>query len=376
MKINKKQQPRFKTLTRNIQREASLTPWQIVLCQAREVQDPKRKIWGNCSAFSKQDDSHSGNELVKGKNIFPLSAGIKDFTTAVKQQVGCGAAVSERLACWPLTKANRVQSRMGHFQSFTCGNCAGRCRWLAGFLGDFQFPPSLYSGAAPFSPRSHSSALKTSFLNELQVNNLGHVHSRAVELRTPAVLVKWRYGRPNTIRKKQDVSTFDRGQITEASRMGHAISHVVQALEPVSRVRREFKSSVKTPAARSNCHGVQCIINSGRHWLARLVTLDRQTTTQHHSLIQRWTTATCVQPCLLELSPSYESPHHYPLPRPRAAKQRLAEPTPREPPRVDAQKQKSCGSRGAILTHLAACRKPLDEVCKQQAGLKMPRHVV
>ncbi|KAJ8889321.1 hypothetical protein PR048_008820 [Dryococelus australis] len=52
-----------------------------------------------------------------------------------------GAAVAERLACSPPTKANRI---------FPSGNRAGRCGWSAGFLGDLPSP--LHSGAAPFSP--------------------------------------------------------------------------------------------------------------------------------------------------------------------------------------------------------------------------------
>ncbi|KAJ8895759.1 hypothetical protein PR048_001097 [Dryococelus australis] len=34
---------------------------------------------------------------------------------------------------------------------FACGNRTGRCRWLAGFLGELPLPPHLYSGAAPYS---------------------------------------------------------------------------------------------------------------------------------------------------------------------------------------------------------------------------------
>ncbi|KAJ8868911.1 hypothetical protein PR048_030452 [Dryococelus australis] len=67
-----------------------------------------------------------------------------------------GAAVAERLDCSPPTKANRVQSPPpgpGHSHIFTSGDRAGRCRWLAGFLGDLPLPPTLHSGAVPFSPR-------------------------------------------------------------------------------------------------------------------------------------------------------------------------------------------------------------------------------
>ncbi|KAJ8885727.1 hypothetical protein PR048_011925 [Dryococelus australis] len=38
-------------------------------------------------------------------------------------------------------------------QISACGNRAGRCRWLADFLGDFPLPLPFHSGAAPYSPR-------------------------------------------------------------------------------------------------------------------------------------------------------------------------------------------------------------------------------
>ncbi|KAJ8871556.1 hypothetical protein PR048_027880 [Dryococelus australis] len=46
----------------------------------------------------------------------------------------------ERLACSPPTKANRVQSPAGSLPGFRMWES---CRWLAGFLGDFPFPPAL-----------------------------------------------------------------------------------------------------------------------------------------------------------------------------------------------------------------------------------------
>ncbi|KAJ8888359.1 hypothetical protein PR048_007849 [Dryococelus australis] len=58
------------------------------------------------------------------------------------------------------TKANRVQSPASLI--FACGNRAGRCLWSEHSLGDLLFPPPLHSGAAPYSPESPSSALKTS----------------------------------------------------------------------------------------------------------------------------------------------------------------------------------------------------------------------
>ncbi|KAJ8869161.1 hypothetical protein PR048_030729 [Dryococelus australis] len=40
-----------------------------------------------------------------------------------------------------------------HYNIFARGNRAERCHWSAGFLGDLPFPPPLYSGVAPYSPR-------------------------------------------------------------------------------------------------------------------------------------------------------------------------------------------------------------------------------
>ncbi|KAJ8888611.1 hypothetical protein PR048_008103 [Dryococelus australis] len=67
-----------------------------------------------------------------------------------------GAAIAERLARSPPTKANR----------------AGRCRWSAGILEDLPFPPPLHSGAAPYSLQSLSSALKISLLRVKQISLL------------------------------------------------------------------------------------------------------------------------------------------------------------------------------------------------------------
>ncbi|KAJ8888462.1 hypothetical protein PR048_007952 [Dryococelus australis] len=55
-----------------------------------------------------------------------------------------------------------------------CGNCTGRCRWLAGFLGDLPDSPPFHSGAALYSPQSPSSALKTSMLRAVQISSLTH----------------------------------------------------------------------------------------------------------------------------------------------------------------------------------------------------------
>ncbi|KAJ8883137.1 hypothetical protein PR048_014977 [Dryococelus australis] len=56
------------------------------------------------------------------------------------------------------------KSRPDHPLMFVCGHRAGRCRWSAGFFGVPSFVPFFHSGAAPYSPQSPSSALKTSLL--------------------------------------------------------------------------------------------------------------------------------------------------------------------------------------------------------------------
>ncbi|KAJ8873207.1 hypothetical protein PR048_026840 [Dryococelus australis] len=62
------------------------------------------------------------------------------------------AALAQRLAYSPPTKANWVQSLAVSLHDFSCGNRAGRCRWSAGFLVDLPFPPPLNSNTPPFSP--------------------------------------------------------------------------------------------------------------------------------------------------------------------------------------------------------------------------------
>ncbi|KAJ8865939.1 hypothetical protein PR048_033462 [Dryococelus australis] len=88
------------------------------------------------------------------------------------------AAVAEWLACSPPTKAIRVQSPAGTIRIFACGNRTGRCRWSAGLLGDLLFPPPPNSDAAPYSPQSPSSALKTSMLRAVQNSSLTHLQQR------------------------------------------------------------------------------------------------------------------------------------------------------------------------------------------------------
>ncbi|KAJ8866143.1 hypothetical protein PR048_033667 [Dryococelus australis] len=75
----------------------------------------------------------------------------------------------------------------GSLRIFACGNRAGRCRWSVGFLGDLLFNPPFHSGAAPYSPTSPSSALKTPMLRAVQISstNLTWQRRRAGETGDP-----------------------------------------------------------------------------------------------------------------------------------------------------------------------------------------------
>ncbi|KAJ8898440.1 hypothetical protein PR048_003800, partial [Dryococelus australis] len=50
------------------------------------------------------------------------------------------------------TPRSGFNPRPGHSRIFASGNRVGRCRWSAGLIGDISFPPTLHSGAAPYSP--------------------------------------------------------------------------------------------------------------------------------------------------------------------------------------------------------------------------------
>ncbi|KAJ8867577.1 hypothetical protein PR048_031379 [Dryococelus australis] len=75
-----------------------------------------------------------------------------------------GAAVAERLARSPPTIANRVRSPAGSLPEFRKRESCRAMPLVGGvfFLGDLPLPRPMHSGAAPYSPLSPSSALKTS----------------------------------------------------------------------------------------------------------------------------------------------------------------------------------------------------------------------
>ncbi|KAJ8865933.1 hypothetical protein PR048_033456 [Dryococelus australis] len=82
--------------------------------------------------------------------------GLRTGTFSVKQSFA-----RKRTARLP-PRGAAFSPRSSHSWVSTSGNRAGRCRWLAGFLGDLPFTLNLHSGAAPFARLiSPSSALKT-----------------------------------------------------------------------------------------------------------------------------------------------------------------------------------------------------------------------
>ncbi|KAJ8870524.1 hypothetical protein PR048_029547 [Dryococelus australis] len=75
-----------------------------------------------------------------------------------------GATVAEQLACSPPTKAIRVQSPAGSLRIFACENCARRCRWSAGFVGDLPSLPisrQLKKFVSSMTRRLDSTVLRT-----------------------------------------------------------------------------------------------------------------------------------------------------------------------------------------------------------------------
>ncbi|KAJ8894528.1 hypothetical protein PR048_007185 [Dryococelus australis] len=96
-----------------------------------------------------------------------------------------GALVAERLARSPLpTRRTGFNPPTGSLPDF---RTVGRCRWSAGFIGDVPFPLRFHSGAAPYSPRSPSSALKTSLLRAAQISSLTHPRDPGMFLVTYAL---------------------------------------------------------------------------------------------------------------------------------------------------------------------------------------------
>ncbi|KAJ8893549.1 hypothetical protein PR048_006147 [Dryococelus australis] len=83
----------------------------------------------------------------------------------------CVDVVDTWPACLPPLQTG-FTPRPAHSRIFAIGSRAGRCRWSAGFSGDLPFPPSLHSGAAPYSSKLPSLAAKTWLLRAAQISSL------------------------------------------------------------------------------------------------------------------------------------------------------------------------------------------------------------
>ncbi|KAJ8883187.1 hypothetical protein PR048_015027 [Dryococelus australis] len=69
-------------------------------------------------------------------------------TAESSRKVGYVAAAAFRLLFSYLREPGLVPGGVNRI--FSCEYRAGRCRWLADFIGDFPFPPSLHFGAVPY----------------------------------------------------------------------------------------------------------------------------------------------------------------------------------------------------------------------------------
>ncbi|KAJ8874514.1 hypothetical protein PR048_025374 [Dryococelus australis] len=107
-----------------------------------------------------------------------LAAGEKDQVVCLLNHVsleedGYKSLEGNQLLRSPPTKTNRVQIPSRATPGFShLGFVPDDAAGSAGFLGDLSFPLLFYSSAAPFSPESPSSAVKTSLLRSAQISSL------------------------------------------------------------------------------------------------------------------------------------------------------------------------------------------------------------
>ncbi|KAJ8897814.1 hypothetical protein PR048_003167 [Dryococelus australis] len=84
-----------------------------------------------------------------------------------------GVAVTQREERLPLTKAYRIRFPAGSLSEFSLvRESCWKTPLVSGFSRDLPFPPPFHSGAAPYSPQSPASALKTSLLKAAQIFSL------------------------------------------------------------------------------------------------------------------------------------------------------------------------------------------------------------
>ncbi|KAJ8869587.1 hypothetical protein PR048_028579 [Dryococelus australis] len=93
-------------------------------------------------------------------------------TSKEPPRVPRGAAGSERLACSPPTWAIRVQSPAGSLPGLRMWESCRTMPLVRRFSRGSPVSPPFHSGAAPCSPQSPSSALKTSVLRAVQISSL------------------------------------------------------------------------------------------------------------------------------------------------------------------------------------------------------------
>ncbi|KAJ8882533.1 hypothetical protein PR048_014344 [Dryococelus australis] len=106
-----------------------------------------------CSLFCKE--RYRGREALVGE-VSPVLKNLKTWTSQTSTWL-FRVVISRGSIAEMVTNPERIGTtrrrtrflRLGHSRIFASGNCAGRYRSLASFLGDHPFPPPLYSSAAP-----------------------------------------------------------------------------------------------------------------------------------------------------------------------------------------------------------------------------------
>ncbi|KAJ8898326.1 hypothetical protein PR048_003686 [Dryococelus australis] len=151
-----------------------------------------RRMWTISVYNCTQQCTGLRDEQFDGGHLWSIGSGNYRKSAAV------GPALidllAERLARSPPAKAIQVQCPAGSLPDFRVWES---CRDDAGgsvvFLGDLQFLLPFYSGAAPYLPQSHSSALKTSMLRAVQISSVHFQSHYRLTLR-PSSLPKLRAG--------------------------------------------------------------------------------------------------------------------------------------------------------------------------------------
>ncbi|KAJ8888688.1 hypothetical protein PR048_008180 [Dryococelus australis] len=135
--------------------------WLPGVIHAGEAADKKLELCRCCripsgpvkyaNAFSSREQPMATDKLLVGR-FCSASIGSCCLLIFVAFPPCDGATMVERLDGSLPTKAHLVQFPAGSLRIFASGNCAGRCHWSAGILGDLPFPPPLHSDAAPCLP--------------------------------------------------------------------------------------------------------------------------------------------------------------------------------------------------------------------------------